>query len=173
VWLDNFFRTNITPLFYIETLADLEKEVAAGRTPEQVVGSLAHKTPDSGSLPNVHHGTLIAGEVGSRREIHMRYVPVIAGGTALAYEGTTGIVFDQAPEAEAFRRWQKRESLDLERSIARAWREALSAADYDEVCEALQRKFFETGRPRSLGEAKSMADDILDHGDQGRLFGSA
>ena len=25
VWLDNFFMTNITPLFFIETLADLEK----------------------------------------------------------------------------------------------------------------------------------------------------
>ena len=27
VWLDNFFMANITPLFFIETLADLEKEV--------------------------------------------------------------------------------------------------------------------------------------------------
>ena len=30
-WLDNFFMSNITPLFYIETLADLEKEVKAGK----------------------------------------------------------------------------------------------------------------------------------------------
>ncbi len=27
VWLDNFFMTNIAPLFFIEVLADLEKEV--------------------------------------------------------------------------------------------------------------------------------------------------
>ena len=45
-WLDNFFYTVITPLFYAETLADVEKEVSKGRTPEQVVGSLAIKTPD-------------------------------------------------------------------------------------------------------------------------------
>jgi hypothetical protein len=32
--------SNITPLFYIETLADLEKEVRAGKTPEQVVGEI-------------------------------------------------------------------------------------------------------------------------------------
>jgi hypothetical protein len=36
VWLDNFFLTVITPLFFVETLADLEKEVHRGRTPEQV-----------------------------------------------------------------------------------------------------------------------------------------
>lgn len=38
-WLDNFFRPNITPLFFVETLADLEKQVARGRTPEQTVVS--------------------------------------------------------------------------------------------------------------------------------------
>jgi hypothetical protein len=37
--MDNFFMSNITPLFYIETLADLEKEVKAGKTPEWVVSS--------------------------------------------------------------------------------------------------------------------------------------
>ena len=50
-WLDNFFLTNITPIFYAETLADLEKEVHAGRTPEEVVGQLAVKTPDMQSSP--------------------------------------------------------------------------------------------------------------------------
>ena len=54
-WLDNFFRTCITPLFFIETLADLEKEVRRGRTPEQVVGSLAYKTPDMNSHVSPHH----------------------------------------------------------------------------------------------------------------------
>ena len=32
VWLDNFFISNITPLFYTETLADLTKEMRNGRT---------------------------------------------------------------------------------------------------------------------------------------------
>ena len=31
VWLDNFFQSNITPLFFIETLADLEKEIKVVR----------------------------------------------------------------------------------------------------------------------------------------------
>ena len=54
-WLENFFAANITPLFFVETLADLEKEVKSGRTPEQVVGNLANKTPVVNARPNVHH----------------------------------------------------------------------------------------------------------------------
>jgi hypothetical protein len=42
VWLDAFFITNLTPLFYVETLADLEKATRSGRTPEEIVGSLAY-----------------------------------------------------------------------------------------------------------------------------------
>ena len=36
------------PLFFVETLADLKKEVGEGRTPEQVVGNLAEKAPTGG-----------------------------------------------------------------------------------------------------------------------------
>jgi hypothetical protein len=60
-WLDNFFYTVITPLFYAETLADLEKEVAKGRTREQVVGSLAIRTPDMQSTACPHHYKLLGG----------------------------------------------------------------------------------------------------------------
>ena len=44
VWFDNYFLTNLCPLFYIETLADLEKGVRNGRTPEQEVQIIADKT---------------------------------------------------------------------------------------------------------------------------------
>ena len=55
VWLGQFYRVNIVPVFLVETLADLEKEVAAGRTPEQVVGRLAEKTNIMTADPNTHH----------------------------------------------------------------------------------------------------------------------
>ena len=32
MWLDHFFLSNITPLFFIETLPDLEKKVRIGRS---------------------------------------------------------------------------------------------------------------------------------------------
>ena len=71
VWLDNFFQTNITPLFFIETLADLEKQLHSGRTPEQVVGNLAFKTPDMHSRPNVHHARLLNAELSGAEPVAM------------------------------------------------------------------------------------------------------
>lgn len=59
VCLDAFFLVNVVPLFYAETLADLEKEVAEGRSPEDLVGMLAVKTPPN-AVPNVHHRSLIS-----------------------------------------------------------------------------------------------------------------
>ena len=59
VWLDQFFITNIIPIFFAETLADLEKNTRTGRSPEEIVGNLAYKTPDLHSKANVHHRTLL------------------------------------------------------------------------------------------------------------------
>jgi hypothetical protein len=46
VLLDNFYRSAITPLFFVECLADLEKEIKSKSTPEQLVRSLADRTPE-------------------------------------------------------------------------------------------------------------------------------
>lgn len=50
-----FYRANMTPLFFVETLADLEKKVREGQTPEQVVGSLVAKTLNLAADPHAHH----------------------------------------------------------------------------------------------------------------------
>jgi hypothetical protein len=88
VWFDNFYLANITPLFFVETLADLEKIDAKRRSPEQVVGGLAAKTP-SGGRPNVHHAALCEGEL-LGYAVDMRLGrPVIAGGRPVATSGQT------------------------------------------------------------------------------------
>ena len=58
VFFDHFFNPIITPLFFIETLADLEKAVRQGRTPEQEVGIIASKAPEASSFPIIHHTRL-------------------------------------------------------------------------------------------------------------------
>jgi len=40
-------------VFFVETLVDLSKEVEAGKTPEQVVGNIAAKTPETGSVVSI------------------------------------------------------------------------------------------------------------------------
>lgn len=55
VWFDRFFLSNICPLFYIETLADLEKSLKNGRTSDEVVGIIAEKFPEMSGSPSAFH----------------------------------------------------------------------------------------------------------------------
>ena len=128
VWFNNFYRANITPLFFVETLANLEKEMKDGRTPEQVVSNLAHKTPILGAMPNVHHQTLCMGDLLGHR-VEMRRVPVISGGRPISDGAKKGVHFDQPPEFDALQRWEDGDFLGVERLFARNWRQALADLD--------------------------------------------
>ena len=81
VLMDNFYMSTITPLFFVECLADLEKTIRGKSTPEQLVGSLADRTPESQSYPNVHHMTILKGELSRQFDLKTVYGRVaIAGG---------------------------------------------------------------------------------------------
>lgn len=162
VWLDNFFLTNITPLFFVETLADLEKEVGRGKAPEAVVGNIAMKTPDLSVKPNVHHRELLAAELSGVAEIDMKYGrPIVSGGRAVELDGKTGVYFDPSPEEEALSRWQKGDFLDLERQIAKKWRLMLSGINLQQYHKDFQ-KFFPCGKPKSLSDVKKFVDFHLE-----------
>jgi len=165
-WMDNFFMSNITPLFYIETLADLEKQVRAGKTPEQVVGEIAYKTPDMQAHPNLHHLALIWGELLGKGKIEMMGFPILAGGQPVTLEGATGIIYKQSPEEEAFNRWQRGEFLEVERSIAKRWRRQLEAVDLKAISSGFKPIYEALGKPHKLADIKAGADAIVDGSDQ-------
>ncbi len=103
VWLDTFYFPCITPLFFVETLADLKKEVQKGGSPEEVVGNLAEKTPIGGGI-NVHHRTLCVNEL-LGRGFELRHVPVVSGGKPVTTgDGRRAVVFDPPPETVALER---------------------------------------------------------------------
>ncbi len=160
VWLDAFYYPNITPLFFVETLADLEKEVDRGRTPEQVVGNLAEKTP-TGGQPNVHHEALCENEL-LGQPVEMLRVPVISGGEPVVTAKRRGLVFKQPPEMAALQRWEEGKFLEVEREFARAWRKALSGLNLDSIYREGRAIIDGLGRPRDLAEAKRMAVALLE-----------
>jgi hypothetical protein len=160
VWLDRFFMGNITPLFYIETLADLEKKIREGQTAESIVGLIAAKSPP-GAVPNVHHQTMILQELAGAPHLLMDTRPVLAGGVAKrSPEGKTAIDFDGFPEAEALDRWRSGEFLEVERGVARAWRSALASHDVEgEV--AMAANLLPRGTKISdLAQLKNMIDQV-------------
>lgn len=160
VWLDTFYFPCITPLFFTETLADLEKEVQKGRSPEDVVGNLAEKTPIGGAI-NVHHHTLSVNEL-LGRTVELRHVPVVPGGNPVnTQNGRRAVVYDSPPEAAALSRWQEHDFLDVERRFAKAWRDALSGIDLDALFREGREIIKRVGRPKDLLAAKVVAAELV------------
>jgi hypothetical protein len=159
-WLDHFYTTVITPLFFAEALADLEKEVGRGKTPEQVVGALAHKTPDMNSAACPHHAGLVAGVLyGGELPLDGR-IPR-GEGKVVELDGQQGLYYSKQPEEEALDRWYKNEFLDVERQFAKGWRRNLCNINHDQEYAYFQ-KWFLLGRPKSLPAVKTMVDAYLD-----------
>lgn len=136
VWLDAFFSANIVPLFYVETLADLAKDLGADRSAEDLVGLLADKTP-SDAYPNVHHRELLLAEFAGN-EIPMTGVTVIAHGEVRKQpDGKRGLHVGPSTEANALARWREQDFSEVERLAARTWRAELAGHDASVMAETL------------------------------------
>ena len=103
VWFDHFFLTNVCPVFYVETLSDLEKSVRKGRTPEDEVRIIADKFPEMHGTPCAYHLDLCVGNLMGHPVSMIGQIPV-AGGHLVKVDGKTGVVFKKTPESEAFSR---------------------------------------------------------------------
>lgn len=160
IWLDAFYHTILTPLFYVETLADLSKE-SETRSPEDTVRMIANKVPEMSSSPNTHHrelciGNLLGYDVNSSRR------PILTGGKSYILNSKRGVVFDEHPEMQAFQRWQKQEFFEIERGIASLWRKSLAEFDYDYYIAAIEGILgTDFRKPKSLEEAFDMASNIV------------
>src|SRR5580692_10986483 len=97
VFFDNFFIPAICPLFYVETLADLEKAVRQGRTPEDEVGIIATKVPEMSSRPLAHHRRLALGNLVGQ-SVPMDGRIITPGGVPVRFEGKKGVRFEVPPE---------------------------------------------------------------------------
>jgi len=160
VWFDAFYLPSITPLFFVEVLADLEKEVQKGLTPEQVVGNLADKSPLGGGV-NVHHHRLSIAELFGNK-VEMRHSPVIEGGRSVrTRDGKRAVVFDNSPEQAALSRWQERQFLETERQFAKDWRQAITRIDLEQLFGIGREIIRSTQRPKDLVEAKDLAASML------------
>ena len=157
-WFNHFYLANITPLFYVETLADLKKEMLGGRTPEEVVGNLAYKTPASGT-PNANHVDLYLSSLFGQ-EVQFRRIHV-PGGRRVIHGTQTGVIFEKLPELLAFERWQAGKFLDIEYEFASEWRLRLSRLNLEEAKTALNSLIGDYRQPNTLPEAKALAARLV------------
>ena len=119
VWLGRFYNVNITPIYFAEVIADLEKEVAEGRRPEDIVARLAVKTTALESRANVHHVKMCTADL-MGNAIDMHGVPVLEGGRPVAQKGKKGLVFSIPPETKMLDRWRSSRFAGACRSVGMA-----------------------------------------------------
>jgi hypothetical protein len=160
VWFDQFFIANISPLFYIETLADLDKEMTRGRTAEQVVGDIASKTPELSGAPNVHHQYLLLGNL-MGQPVSMSNRPLVAGGRPVESGGKKGVNIDISPEAKAFSRWQNGEYQQLEREFAKLWRANLKSLTFESSAIYAEKLGIDISQCKNYNDAFRVATDIV------------
>jgi hypothetical protein len=160
--MDNFYMSTITPLFFVECLADLEKRMKSGSTPEQLVGSLADRTSDSQGYPNVHHLEILKGELSRQFDLTTVYGRVaMAQGEPVQLGEKKGIVYRKTKEQEALQRWTHREFLEVERTIAKEWRRSLTQVDFSAMVSHVMGNLGPWRKPKTLEDAKQTADTII------------
>ena len=164
VMMDNFYMSTITPLFFIECLADLEKAIRSNSTPEQLVGSLADRTPDVQGYPNEHHLHILQAELSRKFDLTkvMRRA-ALPRGRQVQLGDKKGVVYQKSEIAEAFTRWSRREFLDVERGIAKRWRRSLKAVDFKTMVNRVSKEIGPWRVPRSLKDAKGIADTVINY----------
>ncbi len=167
VLFDNFYLPVVTPLFFVETLADLEKNVRKGHSAEEVVGIIAAKTPVMSGVPNVHHLRLVQHEL-LGHVIKMDHRPVVGGARRVVTGDQRGMVVEQLPEMEAFQRWQDGSFLEVERLYARAWRAEFARWDPSRGGR-FRAVIGPDVRAKDLSQAKALADRFV-RGEFGRRF---
>jgi hypothetical protein len=160
VVFDMHFMSNITPLFFVEVLADLEKaNLADEKARTALVRSLAGKTPSFRSYPNIPHHEIALQELLGNR-IEMRGVPLVGGGRRVQSADGLGTVFEHPPEMKAAQRWHKGVFGEEEYASARQWREFLRRApgSFDIFTSGPASRF----SFRDLAAVKQFAEQILD-----------
>ena len=161
VWLENFFLCNITPQFYVETLADLTLLEKQKRPVEEVIKELANKTPINGAQPNTDHHKLVLGNL-LGRTVEMEYRPILDGGVPkISPDGKIGFHFEESQEAKALHRWGKGEFNEVEKLFAKEWRSSLSNLNFDAILGVVKNMVPSELRLTSLEDIKKFAIQLL------------
>jgi hypothetical protein len=166
VWFDRFFYPVVCPIFYVETLADLSKKPRSDRTADTEVRIIADKFPEMSGTPCAEHLSMAVLDILGVFQPPMDGRIPRSGGRSVSGGNRVGVVFDEAPEMAAFRRWQNQEFYEVERRFAAGWRAALDATDLTQIASALRSSGLTTQSCKTLADAKHLADALIQAADK-------
>lgn len=160
VWFDYFFYTIITPLFYIECLADLESSPKSGQTPENHLSLLAIKAPQIAGTPCHFHQTLYINDLLGNSVPLKPHIP-IAGAKNVIKDGEIGTIVRETNESKAFHRWNKKQYTELERTYAREWRANIAKIDLNEIKDSLSSSVIKNADLSNLELVNKLSDKLV------------
>src|SRR3569623_986556 len=167
VLFDAFFQAVICPIFFVESLADLGKELVSNSsqekpmTPESLLSSLAYKTPQMHGAVCAHHADMIANSLAGQSIPMTGQIPV-PHPEMVESESNLHALFRNPPEQEAFERWQNGQFDEVERSFASDWRDKLGNLDLERLATVADRFKIDPDRAKSLEGIRFLAGDIVE-----------
>lgn len=159
VWFNQFFLCNVCPMIFIETLADLEKEMKNNKSAEDVVGTMAYKFPNNG-MPNVFHNQICLGNL-LGNHVNMRGQILLGGGYMAKNGNKKGAVFEQSLEEQALKRWEDRDFRKVEQLYAKNWRNEINKLSLTEFKNLLNYFPLNYKEVNTLEEVKNLVDEFL------------
>jgi len=160
VWFDHFFLTNICPLFYIETLADLDKTGLIGRTAAEEVQIIANKFPETSSGPCEQHVDLCIRNLMGFDIPMIGQIP-LAHARLVMLDGKLNTYSEESPVAQAFSRWYQGDYLEIEQLFAGEWRQSITDLDLNRRGSLYKSLGIDTKICHTLQEAKELAICVL------------
>lgn len=162
VLFDHLFQPIVSPLFFVETLADLAKQRShSSRTPEEEVRIIADKTPVASGVPCLSHSELCIANLLGHRGPQLGQIPIAGARPVRGADGKAGAVVKRSPEAEAFSRWQHERFQDIERDMAADWRLMLSQLNLPEVARRMRALGITPKTCRTVQEAHGIAASLV------------
>lgn len=160
VWFDNFFYPVISPMFFIETLANLWKTPREGKTAEEEVGIIAAKTPELHGGPCYFHREMCIQDLLGNHVPLNGQIPM-AGMRRVVRNGKKGAIAEVSIEVKAFQRWQRSQFYEVERLYARKWREHVESINLAAVERAMKKIGVNAKNCSTLEAALRFSDDAI------------
>lgn len=153
-WFDHFFFTNICPIFYTETIADLKKEYI-DRTPKQEVTGIARKFPDANGFPCLHHHWLSVNNLLGFDIPMTGQIP--SHGKIVKDDNQSCHVHNEIPETDDFLRWANSIFSSEDQEYATQWRADLSNYNFNQIAQIFRENGFNAKTCKSLEDARDIA----------------
>ncbi len=138
-WLTNLYAVNMTPVLFMEIMADLKKYPNDLPLSAHQVKVLAKKFSPIGTYQSVHHREMWANNL-IGYPVPLEGKTMVAGAVPLTTsDGEKGVFIDEQPEEKALSRWREGDFKGFEHELAGRWRDSIKDVDLQKFVQTFRK----------------------------------